>query len=106
MGITWVFFPFTEGIMVTILLLLGSAFLYGSHVFLVSTVPTRFKDKHIVASATGLINGMGYIGTVLIGLIVPFIILEGGGWNNVFLFWAGLSFVAALSILINIKKWE
>lgn len=106
MGITWIFFPFTEGIYSTILLLLGSAFLYGSHVFLVSTVPTRFKDKNVVASSTGFIDGMGYIGTVLIGFIVPYIILEGGGWNNVFLFWAGLSFIASLSVLINIKKWE
>ena len=104
MGITWIFFPFTEGIISTILLLLGSAFLYGSHVFLVSTVPTRFKDKNVVAGATGFIDGAGYLGTVLIGLIVPFIILEGGGWNNVFLFWAGLSFVAAISVLINVKK--
>ena len=106
MGITWIFFPFVGGITSTILLLLGSAFLYGSHVFLVSTVPTRFKDKNIVASSTGFIDGMGYIGTILIGLIVPFIILEGGGWNNVFLFWAGLSFIASFSVIINLKKWK
>ena len=102
MGITWLIFPFVSGITAIALLLASSAFLYGPHVFLVCTLPTRFKKDSIVASSTGFIDGMGYVGTFMIGLIVPFFVLEtGGGWNNVFLFWAALSFMAAVIVSIT-----
>ncbi len=101
MGVTWVIFPFTDGLTAVVLLLASSAFLYGPHVFLVCTLPTRFKKDCVVASSTGFIDGMGYVGTFLIGLIVPFLVLETGGWNNVFLFWAVLSFVAAVTVAIT-----
>jgi len=100
MGITWLIFPFTDGLTALVLLLASSAFLYGPHVFLVCTLPTRYKKDSVVASSTGFIDGMGYVGTFLIGLIVPFIVLETGGWNNVFLFWAVLSFMAAITVAI------
>jgi len=102
MGVTWFLFPYTEGITVIILLLAGSFFLYGPHVFLVTTIPSRFIDDHVVACSTGFIDGMGYIGTVSIGLIVPYLVLETkGAWSNVFLFWAVLSFVAAGIVAIT-----
>jgi len=101
MGVTWIIFPFTDGLTAVVLLLASSAFLYGPHVFLVCTLPTRFKKDSVVASSTGFIDGMGYIGTFMIGLIVPFLVLEMGGWNNVFLFWAALSFIAAVTVAIT-----
>ena len=75
--------------------------LYGPHVFLVSTLPTRFKKQGIVASSTGFIDGMGYVGTFLVGLIVPYLVLETGGWSNVFLFWAVLSFLATVTVAVT-----
>lgn len=105
MGITWFLFPYSDGFTTTTLLLLGSFFLYGSHVFLVTTLPSRFIDDHVVASSTGFIDGMGYVGTVAIGLIVPFLVLDtSGGWNNVFLFWTILSFIGAAIIGITYLK--
>ncbi len=102
MGITWLIFPFVGGITAVILLLASSAFLYGPHVFLVCTLPSRFKKDSVVASSTGFIDGMGYVGTFMIGLIVPAIVLEtSGGWNNVFLFWAALSFLAAITVAVT-----
>lgn len=101
MGITWLIFPFTDGLTAVVLLLASSAFLYGPHVFLVATLPTRFKEKGVVASSTGFIDGMGYVGTFVIGLVVPFLVLETGGWNNVFLFWAILSFMAAVIVAVT-----
>ena len=101
MGITWVIFPFADPFTAVILLLASSAFLYGPHVFLVTTLPTRFKKDSVVASSTGFIDGMGYIGTFLIGLIVPYLVLETGGWSNVFAFWAILSFVTAITVAIT-----
>ena len=101
MGITWLIFPFVSGLTAVVLLLVSSAFLYGPHVFLVCTLPTRFKKDSVVASSTGFIDGMGYVGTFMIGLIVPFLVLEMGGWNDVFLFWAALSFIAAVTVAIT-----
>jgi len=101
MGVIWLIFPFTDGLTAVVLLLVSSAFLYGPHVFLVTTLPTRFKEDSVVAASTGFIDGMGYVGTFLIGLIVPFFVLETGGWNNVFLFWAVLSFMTAITVTIT-----
>ena len=105
MGIIWFVFPFTDGLTAVILLLASSAFLYGPHVFLVSTCPTRFKNECVVASSTGFIDGMGYVGTFMIGLIVPFLVIEtAGGWDNVFLFWAAISFLSVITVSITYFK--
>jgi sugar phosphate permease len=105
MGITWFIFPYTDGITATICILAGSAFLYGPHVFLVCTCPTRFKKDEVVASSTGFIDGMGYVGTTLIGLIVPYFVLDTvGGWDNVFLFWALISFATSVMVAIAYFK--
>jgi len=101
MGVVWLIFPFTDGLTAVFLLLLSSAFLYGPHVFLVTTLPTRFKKDSVVAASTGFIDGMGYVGTFIIGLLVPYLVLETSeGWSNVFLFWAIISFVAAISVAV------
>lgn len=96
LAVSLVIFPFSTGVSATIVLLIGSFFLYGPHVFLVTTFPTRFADKRIVAASTGFIDGMGYIGTVLVGVIVPFLVTSTvGSWKNVFIFWAILSILVA-----------
>jgi len=96
MGVTWFLFPYADEVMKTVLLFVSSLFLYGPHVFLVSTIPSRFTKEHVVASATGFIDGMGYVGTVAIGLLIPYLVLDTvGGWSNVFLFWTVISFAAA-----------
>lgn len=101
MGVNWFIFPFVDGITATVLLLASSAFLYGPHVFLVATCPSRFKEDSVVASSTGFIDGMGYLGTTLIGFIVPYLVLDTiGAWNNVFFFWALLSFAASAFVAI------
>ncbi|MCK4429671.1 MAG: MFS transporter [Candidatus Aminicenantes bacterium] len=92
--------PFTSGSWSLVLLLIGSFFLYGPHVFLVTTCPTRFVEEKIVAASTGFIDGMGYVGTVLIGILVPFILTQtSNNWNVVFFFWACLSFVVMATIV-------
>ena len=102
MGFTWFLFPYANDMMRTVLLFLGSLFLYGPHVFLVSTIPSRFKEESVVAAATGFIDGMGYVGTVAIGLLVPYLVLETvGSWDNVWLFWTFLSFAAVGIIAIT-----
>jgi len=101
LAISFFVLPFTAGLLATFVLLIGSFFLYGPHVFLVTTFPTRFVDKQVVAASTGFIDGMGYIGTVLIGIIVPFLVTSTAGeWTNVFIFWGILSIMVAVVVAI------
>jgi len=102
MGVCWYIFPFTDSFTGSLLVLASSAFLYGPHVFLVCTIPTRFKEKGVVASSTGFIDGMGYIGTTIIMLIVPYLVIETqGSWNNVFILWSLISFAASALVAIT-----
>ena len=102
MGVCWYIFPFTDSFTGSLLVLASSAFLYGPHVFLVCTIPTRFKQKGVVASSTGFIDGMGYVGTTIIMLIVPYLVIETqGGWDNVFILWSLISFAAAALVAIT-----
>ena len=101
LAISFIVFPFTDGLLGTIVLLIGSFFLYGPHVFLVTTMPTRFVNQQVVAASTGFIDGMGYIGTVLIGVIIPILVTSSGGsWTNVFILWAILSVLVAVFVAI------
>jgi len=106
LAISFIVLPFTSGALSLIVLLIGSFFMYGPHVFFVTTFPSRFLDKKIVAAATGFIDGMGYVGTILIGLIVPFLVTTTVlGWTSVFIFWAILSVIVAIvSGILYCKK--
>ena len=100
LGTAFIIFPFvTGGFMVGILVASGFL-LYGPHVFLVATMPSRFYDEKIVAASTGFIDGMGYIGSALIGVIVPFIIDWAGGWKAVFYFWSAIPFIIVLLVVL------
>jgi sugar phosphate permease len=110
LGVVFIVFPAaTGGVMVAILIASG-LFLYGPHVFLVTTMPSRFYDEKIVAASAGFIDGMGYIGSALIAIIVPFIIERMGGWESVFYFWSALSFsIIVLVVLVyvrNRREWQ
>jgi len=98
-----VFFLFTmvDNVGVFIVLLVLSGFLlYGPHVFLVTTMPCRFLGEKAVASSTGFIDGFGYIGSVLVGILVPFMVdISGGNWETTFYLWAILTFVIAGLVL-------
>ncbi|UCD54991.1 MAG: MFS transporter [Candidatus Omnitrophota bacterium] len=101
LALSFLVLPFTTGLLATLALLIGSFFLYGPHVFLVTTFPSRFVDKQVVAASTGFIDGMGYVGTVLIGIIIPYLVTSAGSsWANVFIFWAVLSVLVAILVAI------
>ncbi len=109
LGIVFILLPGTTGGVMVGLLIASGLFLYGPHVFLVTTMPRRYYEEKIVAAATGFIDGMGYIGSALIGILVPFIIDWTGGWESVFHFWAALSFsiivLVALVYVRNRREW-
>ncbi len=100
LGAAFVIFPFTTGGVMIGILIASGFFLYGPHVFLVATMPSRFYEAKIVAASTGFIDGMGYIGSALIGILVPFIIDWTGDWEYVFYFWSAISFIIVLLVVL------
>jgi sugar phosphate permease len=101
LALTFIIFPGTTGTFMFVLLILSGFFLYGPHVFLVTTFPSRFHEQKVVAAATGFIDGMGYVGAVLVGILVPFIIDKSGGdWTSVFYSWAAACF--AIIVLVTV----
>jgi len=100
LGAAFVIFPFTTGGVMIGILVASGFFLYGPHVFLVTTMPSRFADEKIVAASAGFIDGMGYIGSALIGILVPFIIDWKGDWEYVFYFWSAISFIIVLLVVL------
>lgn len=99
LGIVFLFFPQVNQTGMIVLLMLSGLFLYGPHVFLVTTMPSRFHNQSIVAASAGFIDGWGYVGSAIIGILVPFLLDVTGNWNVVFYLWSGLSFLIALIIL-------
>lgn len=88
--------PETRGIITAITLFATGLFMYAPHTFLVSTLPSRFLNKKIVAASTGFIDGVGYIGATVVGFIVPLIVDKTGNWNNVFYFLTAATLVVIL----------
>lgn len=96
--------PGVSGIAMLALLVLSGFLVYGPHVFLVTTVPSRFVSQRCVAAATGFIDGWAYIGTVLIGIIIPFILDKTGHWSSAFYFWGAISLAMAGLVAVMFVK--
>ena len=92
---------FTSGWAITVALIASGFFLYGPHVFLVTTLPARYHEERIVASSTGFIDGIGYIGAMLTGIIMPGII--NIGWTLAFALWS-ISCLGIIGIMIAMRK--
>lgn len=98
LGLIFIFYGYLSGLISVAVLILSGFFLYGPHVFLVSTFPSRFLNKKIVAASTGFIDGMAYVGAIIVGILVPFL-LDLGGWGTVFLSWAISCLVIILLVM-------
>jgi len=93
--------PPTRGALGASLFLLG--FLaYAPDAMVAGVAVVDFGAKKGASTATGLVNGMGSIGAML-GGIIPGLLEEQWGWQNVFACLAAAAFVAALLLL---PKWN
>ena len=100
LGLIFAVYGALNGLISVVVLILSGFFLYGPHVFLVSTFPSRFIDKKIVASATGFIDGMAYVGAIIVGVLVPFLLqISNNNWNIVFLSWSSMCLVIIILVL-------
>lgn len=68
---------------------------FGPHMIIVTALPMDLGTKEMAASATGFIDGWGYIGASLTGIGTGFL-LDHFGWQAAFYFWVSGAFLAAL----------
>lgn len=71
---------------------------YGPHVLIVTAMPMDFGTRKAAASATGFIDGMGYVGAALTGVFGGWII-DNLGWDYAFYFWVIGAIVVGLLML-------
>jgi sugar phosphate permease len=79
-------------------------FTYGPHVTMVAAIPMDFGTRKGAASATGFIDGLGYIGAFLTSIISG-ILIDNYGWGAAFNFWIASAFIAA-GLMITLWKYK
>ena len=81
-----------------VLLFIGF-FTYGPHVMIVTGLPMDFGTRKAAASATGFIDGMGYIGAAFTGVGTGFLV-DSYGWDAAFYFWVAAAIIAGVLMLL------
>lgn len=76
--------------------------IYGPHVMICATIPMDYASRKAAASAAGFIDGFGYFGAALTGIISGFLI-DNYGWNMAFYFWVVGVFIA---IVLMSFQWN
>jgi len=98
---TWLFIQTTGAHWVVGLLVLMAIgfFTYGPHVAMVTACPMDFGTRKAAASAAGFIDGVGYMGAALTGVVSGYLV-DNYGWNTAFYLWLGGAIAAAALMLI------
>ncbi|OGZ18338.1 MAG: hypothetical protein A2Z68_00360 [Candidatus Nealsonbacteria bacterium RBG_13_38_11] len=94
--------PATSWVLNLILLAIIGFTVYGPHMMLVTALPMDLGTKEMASSATGFIDGWGYVGAALTGVGTGFL-LDNFGWNYAFYFWLSGAVIAAI---LMIKLWN
>ena len=84
------------------LLVLIGFLTFGPHVLLVSTIPMEFGTRKAASSATGFIDGWGYIGAAITAQLSG-ILIGAGGPEDALLFWIIAALAGGLVLLLNWK---
>jgi sugar phosphate permease len=97
----WVFIETTGAHWVAGLFVLMAIgfFTYGPHVTMVATCPMDFGTRKAAASAAGFIDGVGYIGAAVTGIVSGYLV-DNYGWNTAFYLWMGGALAAAVLMLL------
>ena len=85
-----------------ILLALVGAALFGPDALLCGAAAQDAGGPHAAAMATGFVNGLGSIGAVLTGLVVP--VISGDGWQTLFPVLTVLAVIAAAALVPTLKR--
>ncbi len=76
---------------------------FGPHVLLVSTIPMEFGTRKAASTATGFIDGWGYVGSA-ITTFGSGILLGAEGPESTFLFWVTMALLGGIVLLFNWKS--
>ena len=68
---------------------------YGPHVLMVTAMPMDYGTRKAAASATGFIDGLGYVGAAITGVGSGWLI-DNFGWNAAFNFWVVSGVICAI----------
>jgi sugar phosphate permease len=68
----------------------------------VGAIPMDYASRKAAASATGFIDGLGYFGAALTGVISGYLV-DHHGWNAAFYFWIIGVFIA---IVLMSLQWN
>jgi sugar phosphate permease len=71
---------------------------YGSHVLMVGHAAQDFAGRKAAASATGFIDGFGYIGAAMTGIFTGWLV-DNFGWTAGFWYWIIAALIAAFIML-------
>jgi len=75
---------------------------FGPHSLLVSQLPMIFGNRKNTASITGAIDGIGYLGASLTGVLSGWLI-DSYSWNHAFYFWISGGILAGIFIYLSDK---
>ena len=93
------FIPPSKWILGLICLILVGFLTYGPLVLIAGTMAMDFGTRKNAASAAGFIDGFGYIGAALTGVLSGWLI-DNYSWNAAFNFWIAGAFTSALMMFL------
>ena len=73
---------------------------FGPHSLIVSQLPMVFGNRKNTASITGFIDGIGYIGAALTGVISG-LLVDAFNWNYAFYFWVVGAVLSGVFIFLS-----
>lgn len=79
-------------------------FVFGAHVLIVAAAPMDFGTRKAASSATGFIDGLGYLGAGLQGIVTG-LLVDRWGWTAGLAFWIVCAFLAA-GVMILLWKYK
>ncbi|MFW9995695.1 MAG: MFS transporter [Candidatus Odinarchaeota archaeon] len=75
---------------------------FAPHVILVTTMPMEFTDPKTTSSATGFIDGWGYIGAACTGIGSGWILdATNDNWSFLFVIWSIIALMAFAVLILN-----
>lgn len=72
---------------------------FGPHVLIVSTMPMYLGSRKAACASAGFIDGMGYIGASLTGILSGYL-ADTFGWSHSFYFWAFGAVLGAMMMFL------
>ncbi|MFX0170554.1 MAG: MFS transporter [Candidatus Hodarchaeota archaeon] len=76
---------------------------FGPHVMLVSTIPMEFGTRKAASTATGFIDGWGYVGSA-VTTFGSGVLIGASGPESTFLFWVLMALAGGIVLLFNWKS--